>query len=100
MTLRVVFSECAWHDLDEIYDWIADKADAGTAIAYLNRIEEFCSVLGDFPNRGSPRDDLAPGVRTTVFEGSAIVANVVGKSEVTIVRILGRGRDVTRAFPD
>lgn len=98
MAHRVEFSEIAWQDADEIYDWIADKADPETALGYLIRIHDFCYTLRDFPNRGAPRDDLAAGVRTTVFEGKAVIVYAVKGNEVQVLRILHRGRDLGSAF--
>ena len=100
MTHRVDFTETAWQDADEIYRWIADRADPQTAQRYVNRIIDYCSGLENFPNRGSPRDDLAPGIRTMVFEGRAVVAYRVATRDVKILRILNHGRDVTRAFSE
>jgi toxin ParE1/3/4 len=95
---NVVFSEHAWRDADEIYEWIATRADPQTAQAYVGRIIDFCDSLRDFPNRGSPRDDLAKGVRTIAFEGRAVIAYITDDKEVRILRILHHGRDVERAF--
>ena len=97
MAFRVSFSEEAWADADEIYDWIAANADLETAEGYVSRIIAFCDTLADFPRRGTPRDDLAPGLRTTVFEARVIVAYVVD-DEVRVLRILSHGRDAKRAF--
>jgi toxin ParE1/3/4 len=94
---RIVFSEQAWQDADEIYDWIAAKSDPETAECYVSRIIDFCDSLNQFPNRGTPRGDLATGIRTIVFESRVIVAYIVA-GDVTIVRILNRGRDPSRAF--
>jgi toxin ParE1/3/4 len=98
VTHRVVFSEQAWRDANEIYHWIATRADPQTAEAYIGRIIDFCDSLGDFPNRGTPRDDLAKGVRTIAFEGRAVVAYVANDNVVRILRILHHGRDIGRAF--
>ena len=99
MTHKVVFSETAWHDADEIYHWVADGADPQTAERYVDRIVDYCLTLQNFPNRGTPRDDLEPGVRTTAFEGRAVIAYRVENSTVTILRVLNHGRDVVKAFP-
>jgi toxin ParE1/3/4 len=95
---KITFSEQAWKDADEIYDWIASRADPETAESYVSRIIDFCDSLREFPNRGSPRDDLAPGIRTNVFESRVVIAYAVSDDAVTIVRILNRGRDASRAF--
>jgi toxin ParE1/3/4 len=98
VTHRVDFSETAWQDADEIYRWIADRADPQTAQHYVDRIIDYCSGLRNFPNRGTPRADLAPGMRTTVFEGRAVIVYVVQGNAVRILRILHKGRDLGRAL--
>jgi toxin ParE1/3/4 len=95
---RVVFSEQAWADADEIYDWIAANADAETAERYVSRVISFCDGLGEFPRRGTPRDDVAAGLRTTSFEGRAIIAYIVKERIVRILRVLHHGRDLGKAF--
>jgi toxin ParE1/3/4 len=98
VALRVIFSEQAWADADEIYDWIAANVDAETAERYVSRVIGFCDSLADFPRRGTPRDDVAPGLRTTSFEGRAIVAYVVEERVVRILHVLHHGRDLGKAF--
>ena len=98
MTLDVVLAETAWRDLDEIYDWIAERAGPDVAFDYTRRILRLCGTLSDFPARGTPRGDLASDVRTIAFEGRATIAYRVGGDIVLIVRILHKGRDSRRAF--
>lgn len=99
MEIDVRLGETAWRDLDEIYDWIADRSDPETARNYVGRILRFCGSLQDFPERGTPRKHLAPGVRTIAFEGRATVAYRSDKDKVTILRVLHYGRDLGSVFP-
>jgi toxin ParE1/3/4 len=57
-----------------------------------------CARLADFPNRGSVRDDVRPGLRTIAFERRAVIVYFVEESEVRVARILHHGRDLHRAF--
>jgi toxin ParE1/3/4 len=98
VTLRVRFSEQAWQDAEEIYNWIAAKADSTTAENYISRIIDFCETLRDFPNRGTPRDDIAPRLRTMSFERRATIAYIVEPDAVRILRVLHHGRDLGKAF--
>jgi plasmid stabilization system protein ParE len=52
---EVVWRPEARNDLYQIYDWIADRADAATAFNYTSRIESFVERLSYFPNRGTQR---------------------------------------------
>ncbi|MEJ0025540.1 MAG: type II toxin-antitoxin system RelE/ParE family toxin [Rhizomicrobium sp.] len=91
---RVVFRPLAEADLIELYEYIADKAGAKIAGGYIERIEAACFSLENFPQRGTRRDDIEPGLRTMGFERRATIVFRVLKSEVTIVRIFYGGRDV------
>lgn len=98
MAIDVVLAETAWRDLDEIYDWIADRSDANTAQNYVSRILRLCGSLGEYPRRGTPHDDLAKDVRTIAFGRRATIAYRVGEDAVLVLRVLHHGRDVGRAF--
>ncbi len=50
-------------DLIDLYDYIAVRDGAERAIGYIDRIEDCCRTLSVFPDRGTRRDDLRPGLR-------------------------------------
>ena len=100
MTLRLVYQQAARTDLLEIYDWIADRAGAATALAYASRIVAACERLTSFPRRGTPRDDLLPGLRTVIFERRATIAYQTDAKCVRIIGIFQHGRDPARALAD
>ncbi|MGQ9369587.1 type II toxin-antitoxin system RelE/ParE family toxin [Azospirillum sp. ST 5-10] len=95
MSHKVQFSPEAQNDLLEIYDCIAGKAGAARALGYVERIEQYCLRLANFPERGTARDDIRQGLRVIGFEGRATVAFHVDAGHVTILRILYAGRDLT-----
>jgi len=45
------------------------------------------------PYRGSPRDDLQPGIRILVFERRTTIAYRIREDAVQILRIFYAGRD-------
>lgn len=90
----------ALDDLRAIYDWVADQADEAAAAAYRDRIVSACLRLADFPNRGSRRDHLLPGLRAISFERRAVILYLIEKRTVVIVRVLHHGRDQELAFGD
>jgi toxin ParE1/3/4 len=97
---RVVLSPEAQGDLRQLYFYIAERSGASRAIAYLERIESCCLNLGDFPERGTKRDDLWPGLRTMGFERRVTIAFTVAPEVVTVLRVLYGGRDLDAAFED
>jgi toxin ParE1/3/4 len=96
--VKVVLTPRAQDDLFSIYVWVAESAGVEVADAYDARLREACLRLVDFPRRGTPRDDLAPGVRSLVFERQAVIAYCVGEEGVRILAIAHRGRDLRDAF--
>ena len=97
---RVVFAESARADLDDIFAWIADHAGLEVALAYTSRIEHFCRKMTPFPQRGTARNDLRPGLRTVGFERRVTIAFTVKGEDVIILRILYAGRSLDLAFDE
>jgi toxin ParE1/3/4 len=90
---RVILSEAVIQDLSDIGRWVAERADIDTANGYVARIEAFAQRLSHFPNRGTPRFDLARGLRTVTFERTIIIAYRVAGEDVIIQRALHTSRD-------
>ncbi|MDP8912266.1 MAG: type II toxin-antitoxin system RelE/ParE family toxin [Pseudomonadota bacterium] len=98
MTFEVSFTPEALDDLFAIYRYIAEAAGADVADGYQARLRKACLTLAEFPNRATPRDDLAEGLRTIPFERRAVIAFRVEGEVVSIVRVLHRGRELGLAF--
>ena len=45
------------------------------------------------PDRGKPRDDLAPGIRTVAIERRMLVVYRSSAEAVTVLRVMYAGRD-------
>ncbi|MDX1574616.1 MAG: type II toxin-antitoxin system RelE/ParE family toxin [Kiloniellales bacterium] len=67
MTRRVVFAPEAQADLLQLYQYIAGQSGAARALDYTERIVTHCQSFSEFPERGTLRDDLRPGLRITAF---------------------------------
>jgi toxin ParE1/3/4 len=93
---NVSFSPEAQADLSSLYDHIAEHSGAGRALAYIERIEQWCLGLANFPERGTRRDDLKPGLRIVGYEKRLVAAFTVMDDAVVILRILYGGRDLRR----
>jgi toxin ParE1/3/4 len=91
---NVSFSPEAQADLSSLYDYIAEHSGAGRALAYIERIEQWCLGLANFPERGTRRDDLKPGLRIVGYEKRLVAAFTVMDDAVVILRILYGGRDL------
>jgi toxin ParE1/3/4 len=93
VALKVFFQPRAEADLLALYRYIAETSGLDVAGHYIDRIEVACLSLATFPNRGTKRDDLAPGLRTIAFERRVTIAYRVLKTRVQIVTIGYAGRD-------
>jgi toxin ParE1/3/4 len=93
---EVSFRPQAEADLFGLYRYIAQQSGTAVAGAYVDRIEAACLGLETFPERGTRRDDLRPGLRTMGFERRATIVFQVMDREVIIVRIFYGGRDYER----
>lgn len=93
----IAFSPEARNDLLALYDWIASEASPETAIAYIGRVEHFISGFETAAERGAPRDDIRPGLRTIGFERRLTIAFAVSE-QVTILRIFYAGRNWEEAL--
>ncbi len=91
---RVSFSPKARDDLRQLYLYIAERAGERRALAYLERIQQYCLGFSTFPERGTLRDDLLPGLRIIGFERRVTLAFHVDASTVTFDRFLYGGRDL------
>ncbi|HEY0043086.1 MAG TPA: type II toxin-antitoxin system RelE/ParE family toxin [Allosphingosinicella sp.] len=98
MTHKPVFSATAEEDVVALYDWIAEAAGTDVAADYVTRLLQRCEKLTDYPDKGTPREDISSGLRTAPFERRTLIAYRVSADEVVVLRILSGGRDLTSAF--
>ena len=93
MAHEVYFRPQAEADLIALYEYIAGRSGVAVAGGYIDRIEAACMALANFPERGTRRDDLVPGLRTIGFERRVTIAFRVLKNRVEVVTIAYGGRD-------
>jgi toxin ParE1/3/4 len=93
LSLRVVFSPDAQANLNELEEYIAQVSSSSvTAERYLLRLLKTCRSLGSSPYRGTGRDDLGMGLRTTGFERRVTILFVVQEEQVLILGVFYAGR--------
>lgn len=97
---RIVWRARAQDQLFALYDWIADRADPNAAFAYINGIEERVAALANFPERGTPRDDIQPGLRTTPYRRRTVIAYRVLDTAVEIVALAHGGQMLDGPFDE
>jgi toxin ParE1/3/4 len=98
VALEVIFAPEALGDLYWIYDVIARDGGATRAQNYTDRIIAHCLGLTTFPERGTRRDDLRPGLRITTWRRRITIAFHIAPTTVVIDRILYGGPDLPAIF--
>jgi toxin ParE1/3/4 len=94
LATRVVFSEGAQVDLDNLFEWLVEQAGEAIALGYVERIRRRCLALLPFPERGTKRDEIAPGLRTIGFERRVTIAFAIEDDGVVILAIAYGGRQL------
>jgi len=98
MSHQVRLSELAISDLVALHRWIAAEATPAIADEYIDRIEPRIAALADFPDRSTPRDDLAPGLRTLSFERCLLIAYRVDGGTALVLRVISAQRELAPLF--
>ena len=83
-----------------LYGYIADKATPAIAAGFTDSIVDFCESLSTFPNRGTRRDELRPGLRTIGFRHQVTIAFEVESNTVNIIGIYYGGRNFGAALQE
>ena len=91
--MDVIVTQEAEQQLDSLYRYIARQSYQDRAASYIDRILEFCQGLSTFPQRGTRRDDLKPGLRIIPFDKRVNIAFLLTDQAVIIAGIYYAGRD-------
>ena len=86
--------------LTQIEARIAEEGTPEIAERYVEAILKRCYSLDRFPHRGTPRDDLRPGLRTLPFKGNVVIVFAVEDSEVAVLGVGWRGQDLARILDE
>jgi len=94
MPVKVLLSNDAARDLDELYDYIALHDAPRKADYVLEQIEKAFSKLSEFPERGAyPKELLAIGIREyreIFFKPYRIINRVIDKNVYVLLIVDGR----------
>lgn len=94
--MRLRISRNAKSDLDEIFDYWADRASP-VASRMIYRITDQFGLLAEVPHIGRKSEDIAPGVRSFPI-GKYLVYYRHGRGAVTILHVFPGARDQRKAF--
>ncbi|MDP2784853.1 MAG: type II toxin-antitoxin system RelE/ParE family toxin [Sulfurimicrobium sp.] len=98
MPCTVIFTPEAQEQLAALYRYIATAASPETAERYTSAIVTYCESLHTFPNRGTRRDDVRPGLRITNYKKRTVIAFSVDAELVSIIGVYYGGQDFVTAL--
>lgn len=100
MSYSVVFTPEAEEQLVALYRHIATAASPNIAARYIEAIVSYCESLCTFPHRGTMRDDVRPGLRTTNYRKRAVIAFHIDAEQVSIIGVFYGGQDYETILQD
>jgi toxin ParE1/3/4 len=100
MSHPVVFAPEVEAQLVALYRYIRQEASADIAERFTTAIIHHCEGLETFPHRGTPRDDIRPGLRTVSFRRRVTIAYAVATDQVSILGIYYGGQEFTVGWAD
>jgi toxin ParE1/3/4 len=95
MAYDVFYHPSAEEELDRLYENIASAAGYRVAGRYVDGLIRFIEALSAFPERGSVRPGVVPGLRIIGYRRTISIAFSVHEHTVLILGVFARGRDIT-----
>ncbi|AZO36601.1 type II toxin-antitoxin system RelE/ParE family toxin [Mesorhizobium sp. M2A.F.Ca.ET.037.01.1.1] len=95
MEYRIVFHAKAEAELEQLYDDIAERASPAVAWNFVAGIRDHCLGLSTFPQRGTDRVEIMPGLRIIGYRRALSIVCAVDGERVLILGIFYAGRNIT-----
>lgn len=89
---RLNVSPTARRDLHAVFDHIATD-NPRAAATFVDRVEEACRRIADFPEMGTLREDLAPSLRAFAV-GNYVVLYRPADQGIDVLRVVHGARDL------
>ncbi len=86
----------AQNDLDEIW-WFIAQDSPDNADKFLDRIQDSCLTLADFPKMGVSRNEIKNSLRSQPI-GNYLIFYFPIEDGIDIIRIIHGSRDIERLF--
>ena len=92
----VHFDRGATEDLVGIRDFLIPVTNDAFAEAFVDKIISYCEGLETVPQRGTVRDEIAPGLRIVGWRKTVSIAFQVNEStdRVLVLGVFYRGQDI------
>ncbi|MBZ9992165.1 type II toxin-antitoxin system RelE/ParE family toxin [Mesorhizobium sp. BH1-1-5] len=95
MEYRIVFHAKAEAEFEQLYDDIAERASPAVAWNFVVGIRDHCLGLSTFPQRGTERAEIMPGLRIIGYRRAVSIVFAVDGKRVMILGIFYAGRNIT-----
>jgi toxin ParE1/3/4 len=95
---RINFQPEAIAHLEKLENYLGRVASPDVGGDYVASIIEYCSGLSEFPNRGTMRDDISPGLRCISYRGRTAIIFLVEDTQVEILGVFHGGQDWESRF--
>ncbi|BCM21833.1 type II toxin-antitoxin system RelE/ParE family toxin [Mesorhizobium sp. J8] len=95
MECRIVFHAKAEAELEQLYEDIAERASPAVAWNFVVGIRDHCLGLSTFPQRGTERVEIMPGLRIIGYRRAVSIVFAVDGERVLILGIFYAGRNIT-----
>lgn len=96
--MEVVFHPEAEAELQRLYDDITQRASPNIAWNFVAGIRDHCLGLSTFPQRGTERLEIVPGLRIIGYRRTVSIAFALKGGQVLILGIFYGGRNITAEF--
>lgn len=97
--MEVIFTPRAERQLDALHNYITEHSGfESRADVYIQRIVDYCLGFRTFPQRGTARDDIMPGLRTIGFERRITIAFKIEADLILIEGIFYGGQAFEATF--
>lgn len=96
--LPVLRTERAEADLAVILKYL-DERNSAAAERLAAEIDERCTLLGEFPESGRTREEIGPGVRSSLVQKYVLFYRIKATG-VEVLRILHGARDLESLMGD
>lgn len=100
MKFMLAFSADAENSLADLHEYIARFGSPDIADRFTEGVILQCESMCTFPLRGTPRDDIRPGVRITHYRKRVTIAYTVEDGLVTILDVFYGGQDYEAILRD
>ena len=93
--IKVILSQAADADLEDIFDYTLEEFDLDQAVSYVSGFDDMLKTIAGNPEIGRERREIREELRSLVKEKHVIFYRILS-DHIRIVRILHGSRDLPK----